>query len=64
MEPKPFWKSKTLWFNVLAFVVAVAGGFGYTGELPGDWQQFVLPAIFLVNLILRFFTDRPVKLRL
>ena len=58
---KKFWQSKTFWFNVLAFVAAVAGGFGYTGELPGDWGQFVLPAVFVVNIILRFLTNKGVS---
>jgi anti-sigma-K factor RskA len=61
-KPKAIWKSKTFWFNVLAFVAAVAGLFGYTGELPADLGQFVLPAVFLINLALRYFTKQPVSL--
>ena len=59
---KRFFASKTVWFNVLAFIVAVVGQFGYTGELPGEWTQFILPAVFLVNVVLRFISDRKVTL--
>lgn len=57
---KDFWKSKMIWFNVLAFVAALAGQFGYTGELPSELGQFVLPAVFLINLLLRFLTKQPI----
>lgn len=61
---KKFYASKTFWFNVVAFVLAVgipvAGQFGYTGEIPADWAVFVVPAIALVNLILRFLTKEPI----
>ena len=63
MAGKPFWRSKTFWFNVLAFVVAVAAAFGYTGELPADWQALVPAAVAIINIILRFITREPVRLR-
>lgn len=57
--------SKTLWVNGLALVVAVAGPVlaewvGYTGEVPDELKPFVLPAILLVNFVLRFFTKQPI----
>ena len=57
---KDFWKSKTLWFNVLAFVVAVTGAFGYTGELPGEAAVFVPAVIAVINFLLRFVTKQPI----
>ena len=61
---KKFYASKTFWFNVVAFVLAVgipvAGQFGFTGELSPDLGIFVVPAIALVNLILRFVTKEPI----
>ena len=59
---KKFYQSKTFWFNVLAFVAAVAASFGYTGELPAEAQQFVLPAVFLINVLLRFLTNQGIEL--
>ena len=51
--------SKTMWFNGIAFVVAVAGpvltAAGYTGEVPGELTVFVPAAIAGVNMILRYF---------
>ena len=61
---KKFYASKTFWFNTLALVLAVGlpvlGQFGYTGEVPAEWGVFVIPAIALVNLILRFITKEPI----
>jgi len=62
MWSKPFYKSKTFWFNVVAFIVAILANFGYTGEVPADWQPFILPAVIVANLILRFVTKQPIGL--
>ena len=63
MDNKPWYRSKTVWFNALAFVVAVAAAFGYTGELPEGLAQFVGPAVFVVNILLRFVTNKAISLR-
>ena len=61
-EPKPFWQSKTFWFNVLALVVTVAGAFGYRQFQPSpDVGELALGIVALVNIILRFVTKRPVR---
>ncbi len=61
---KVWFKSKTLWFNALAFILAVGipvlGSYGYTGELSPELGVFVIPAIALVNLVLRFLTKEPI----
>ncbi|RLC74623.1 MAG: hypothetical protein DRJ03_31650 [Chloroflexi bacterium] len=57
---KEWWKSRTVWFNVLAFIVAVAAEFGYTGELPDEWAVFVPAAVAIINLILRWLTKEPI----
>ena len=57
---KSVFASKTLWFNALALVVGVLTQFGYDGVIPADLQQFVLPAVFVINLILRFVTKQPI----
>ena len=54
--------SKTLGFNILATIVAVAAvilpTYGYTGEVPAEWTVFLVPIVTVVNLILRrFFTN-------
>ena len=60
---KPFYKSKTFWFNALAFVSAVAASYGFTGELAPELQPFVVPAVTLINVVLRFVTKQGVTLR-
>jgi hypothetical protein len=61
---KPFWQSKTFWFNVLALVVAVAGAFGFAGFRPSaDTEQLAYVLVVLINLVLRFVTKQPVGLR-
>ena len=63
MQTKSIFSSKTFWFNALAFVGAVAGAFGFTGELAPDLQPFVVPAVTLINIVLRYLTKQPVALR-
>lgn len=60
---KPFYKSKTFWFNVASFGAAVAENFGYTGVVPDAWQPFILPATAGINILLRFITRGPISLR-
>jgi len=62
-EKKPIWLSKTIYFNVLAFIVAIAVVFGYQGELPPEWEKWVTVVIAIVNLALRFWTKQPVKIK-
>ena len=58
---KKWYTSKTLWFNILALVVLVAGSFGYTGELPAEWAVFAPAIVALVNFVLRFVTKEPIQ---
>ena len=55
---KNWYQSKTVWFNVLGFVVAIAAAFGFTGEISAELGTFVLPAVTVINLILRFVTSK------
>lgn len=61
MEPKKWYLSKTLWFNILALIVAVASAFGYTGEVPEAWQAFVPAIVAGVNILLRIVTNQAVS---
>jgi len=58
---KNWYESKTVWFNVLAFLVAVIGPilsqYGYTGDVPTELAVFVPAAIAAINLILRKITN-------
>ena len=54
---KPWYQSKTLWFNLLAGVVAVAGLFGFSTFAP-DQQAVEITGVVVsaVNILLRFVT--------
>jgi len=58
---KEFWKSKTFWFNAVAVAVFVASQFGYLEFVP-DADVLALVAA-IVNIVLRFTTKQPLKLR-
>lgn len=50
---KSIFQSKVFWFNVLTLAATVAG------YLP---QEYAVPAATVVNVLLRFVTDRPARL--
>lgn len=61
MDSKPFWASKTLWVNMLAFVAAVAGGFGMDLGLDPETQASLVGGVMaVVNIALRLVTKEPV----
>lgn len=62
MDQKPFYTSKTLWFNVLAVVVFLAGSLGYADFAPSADVMAIAAAV--LNLVLRFATRQPVAVRL
>lgn len=57
---KEFWKSKTLWVNVL---VAIGSIFGLE-QLNVDFsEEIIVSALAAVNVVLRLLTKEPVKLK-
>ena len=59
-DKKAWYASKTVWFNVLAFITAVAAVFGYTGEMSDELKGFVPVAITVINIILRMKTKKAI----
>jgi len=53
---KPFWRSKTFWFNVLGV------GMHYTGAVPASVAPYVVPLLGTMNIILRGVTTQPVTI--
>jgi len=53
--------TKTMAFNILAFILAVAlpvaTEAGYTGEIPAEWAVFVPAVIAAVNMMLKRFSQ-------
>ncbi len=63
MDSKPFWRSKTFWLNLVTFLI---GLFGYLSQQPWMSQQAIelfLTAIGALNILLRFLTDQPIRVR-
>lgn len=60
---KKWYTSKTVWFNLIALVVAVANYFGYK-DFPPDPNTgaYALTIIAVINLILRAVTDKKITL--
>ena len=58
---KPFWASKTLWANVIAFAAVLATTFGLDLGLDAETQLALVGGIMaVVNVVLRFVTAEPI----
>lgn len=59
---KNFLASKTFWFNALTIVITVATAYGFTPnqKLTDTVASALVLVSPVVNLILRFFTKKPV----
>lgn len=60
MNFKPYYQSKTFWFNVLTIITVVATFYGYVpNQGLADQASGILIAVSpLINLILRFITTK------
>ena len=58
---KPFWASKTLWANVIAFAAVLATTFGLDLGLDGETQLALVGGVMaVVNVVLRLVTVEPI----
>ena len=61
MESKKFWKSKTLWVNLVAVIAIVLNSI-YGIELDAETQAALATGVLaIINIILRMFTNQPIK---
>jgi len=61
-QGKPWYKSKTVWVNIVALVASVAAVYGL--EIKQEEQYAIAVGILaVVNIILRFVTREPVYIR-
>lgn len=63
MDTKPFWRSKTIIFNILMTIVEVTALLQQTPVVPEDLMPYVVAAHGIGNVIIRvFFTTKPLTL--
>ena len=64
MEPKNPLASKTIWLNALTLVVLVLGVLmaDQSGIIKPEWLGYIGLANAVLNVVLRFMTDQPIKL--
>ena len=56
-DTKPFWVSKTLWANLILFIVTVSTAFGFDLGLDPESQVAIVGGVMAVaNIVLRFVT--------
>ena len=56
---KPFWKSKTLWVNVIGLLIAVLQQLGTINWIP---QETLVIVLGILNVILRFISNSSLTL--
>lgn len=55
MESKSWYKSKTLWANIVALV----GGIGLFVQ-SGDVNALIVPGLAMLNIVLRVISKQPI----
>lgn len=59
---KRFYQSKTLWFNALVLLVAVAGVFGFGEFKPSsEMIEIISVVVAAINIVLRLVTNQSLK---
>lgn len=60
MASKPIWESKVLWVNLLSGVVMALTATEVLAVLPVTTLPYVAAGVAVLNIILRFVTDKAV----
>ena len=61
MQAKPFWLSKTVWVNVLTITLAILGLTQFQDLIPLSAVKYIGFVNAVLNLLLRFVTNQPLK---
>lgn len=56
---KSWWKSKTVWWNILSTVLAIIQGIQGNAWIPAEYQVLI---VTIINTVLRFLTTQPVNI--
>ncbi len=60
MEAKPWWQSKTIWFNIITLGLAVLALPELISILPVMTLPYLAFINALGNMVLRFMTEKPI----
>lgn len=63
MASKPWYKSRTMWFNILNVGLMIASLTEIISIIPAEWTDYWLAAIAVGNILLRMDTSKPLVLR-
>lgn len=58
---KPWYKSKTVWINILTMIVALLTVPEIGSVVPESAMPYILLITAYANIFLRFITDQPIK---
>ena len=61
METKKWWKSRTVWFNILSGIVGTIVSLQSDQGLSPAVQKALGGVVLGGNLVLRFLTDKPIE---
>lgn len=62
-KAKPWYKSRTMWFNLLNVVLMIASLTEIITIIPVEWVDYWLAAVAVGNILLRMDTSRPLVLK-
>lgn len=60
MEPKPWYKSKTIWLNVVTVLIVALTAISREMSLTAVQLEIIAVVVAVLNIALRVITDRPV----
>ena len=61
MEPKNWAESKTLFVGILTVIAAALTDPSVAAIVPLEWAPRVLALVGVVNIVLRFVTNKPLR---
>ncbi len=62
MDAKPWYQSKTIWFNILTTGLAILSLTEFGAIVPASWAKYIAFIMAAGNVLLRFISDGPVTI--
>ena len=61
MTQKAWYKSKVVWANIIALIIAIIGVL--TSIIPPEYLGYIGVIMAVLNLVFRYLTDQPIGLK-